>query len=141
MNATAFQLSIIYEPPPLLIERFSRDNHVPEEEAHQLFAETKKFLAVCADDRTTSFSPSKKVDEMWHAFVLFTKDYFRFCNIFGEYIHHRPLATREPQNYEQTLLRLRSLFGEPDSRYWGETAGDCKCEGSARCDPGTGCKD
>ncbi len=35
---------------------------------------------------------SQKIDEAWHRFILFTKDYHEFCNrFFGKYIHHGPL--------------------------------------------------
>lgn len=32
-----------------------------------------------------------EIDQMWHEFILFTKDYFAFCDhYFGEYLHHLP---------------------------------------------------
>ncbi|MHA7841207.1 MAG: glycine-rich domain-containing protein [Gammaproteobacteria bacterium] len=35
--------------------------------------------------------PSVEMDDVWHAHVLHTRDYFDFCNtIFGEYLHHDP---------------------------------------------------
>ena len=36
------------------------------------------------------------IDEMWHNFILFTKDYCEFCeNIFGKYLHHSPSTAAE----------------------------------------------
>ena len=33
----------------------------------------------------------KEIDDMWHTFLLFTKDYAGFCQqYFGEFIHHLP---------------------------------------------------
>lgn len=32
-----------------------------------------------------------EIDDMWHTFLLFTKDYMLFCEqFFGDYIHHIP---------------------------------------------------
>jgi hypothetical protein len=31
------------------------------------------------------------VDEVWHAFILFTSDYAAFCDeVFGRFVHHAP---------------------------------------------------
>jgi hypothetical protein len=33
----------------------------------------------------------KEIDDMWHTFLLFTKDYMCFCQqYFGKYFHHLP---------------------------------------------------
>lgn len=35
--------------------------------------------------------PSVSVDELWHEFIIFTRDYHSFCSIvYGEYLHHDP---------------------------------------------------
>ncbi len=40
---------------------------------------------------TYAFPPSHDIDEVWHAHVLHTKDYFDFCEkAFGTYLHHHP---------------------------------------------------
>jgi len=63
--------------------------------------------------------PSKLVDEVWHQFILFTKDYHNFCNyVFGEYIHHQPTtASRQPsrKSIQQFYRSYRAQFGEPPS--------------------------
>ena len=34
---------------------------------------------------------SKKVDNVWHQFILFTREYAGFCeNILGKFLHHSP---------------------------------------------------
>ncbi|HEU4459343.1 MAG TPA: hypothetical protein VFR90_09500 [Methylibium sp.] len=38
--------------------------------------------------------PSQAVDAMWHAFILDTRAYERFCrNAFGHFLHHSPAET------------------------------------------------
>lgn len=47
-------------------------------------------------DKTLSFACAMhkemvEIDDMWHTFLLFTKDYMHFCDkYFKEYIHHNP---------------------------------------------------
>jgi hypothetical protein len=51
----------------------------------------KSFLYDCHRS-DVPLSPSERVDEGWHNFILFTKDYADFCQSnFGHFIHHTPL--------------------------------------------------
>ena len=62
-----------------------------EPQAKKAFAEMKRFLSAAAV-APKPISPSETVDEIWHNFILFTKDYSEFCNkFFGKFIHHTPL--------------------------------------------------
>lgn len=37
--------------------------------------------------------PSMKIDEFWHAHILYTQKYMKDCNkIYGKYIHHTPTS-------------------------------------------------
>lgn len=48
------------------------------------------FLYLCATNNGP-FVPSRFVDDGWHTFLLYTQEYFEFCNrIAGRYIHHSP---------------------------------------------------
>lgn len=57
-----------FEPPPLLVTRFSEEHRMSESETRELFEELKKFLSVAAtfSGPAMKFAPNKKVDEMWH---------------------------------------------------------------------------
>jgi len=49
---------------------------------------------------TYLFGPLLILDELWHIFILHTRDYTDFSNrYFGEYIHHDP----EPVGFEHVL--------------------------------------
>lgn len=53
--------------------------------------ELRKFLALILIYPDKSFSPSEPVDHLWHAFILYTKEYHEFCkNVYGHYLHHTP---------------------------------------------------
>ena len=50
------------------------------------------------------------IDEMWHDFILMTKDYMNFCHQhFGYYLHHQ-VNQRATQPDETTLIKESKLF-------------------------------
>lgn len=133
-----------FQPPALLIARFVRDHGATEEEAREQFEEIKKFLVVCASDRTRSFAPSKRLDNMWHTFVLFTPHYVRFCEMLGGYIHHRPTREVMHEAYANTIEVMPQIFGTINERWWKvRSAADCSsnCSGDDYCDDSPDCKD
>jgi len=93
-----------------VVHRFLKLYRIPFREASDLFTETRRWLWALARSsqmadgpRLAIYSHMLFIDEMWHNFVLFTKEYTRFCDDFlGGYIHHLPM-TRE----EQARLRAR----------------------------------
>lgn len=128
------QTALSFEPPVLLIRRFCYEQNVSEADARERFRETKKFLVLCAANRKAGFSPSKKVDAMWHQFILHSKDYFRFCDLVGGYIHHQPSESRQPEKYTETLNGLKCMFGGIDPNYWEAEAADCDDGSINGCD-------
>jgi hypothetical protein len=127
---------LTFQPPALLIKKFCQEHGIPKSEAEQCFEETKKFLTLCATNQGINYSPSKVVDEMWHQFILHTRDYFEFCNHLGGFIHHQPAAKRQPRSYEKTRRDLRKLFGGLNEKYWGDkktSSVDCS-DCSSTCD-------
>jgi hypothetical protein len=74
-----------------LVTKFSQETGVDRERANQLFEETKSFLVRAASVAAPIEPPSREVDAMWYAFILFTNDYLLFCrNYLGEFVHHVP---------------------------------------------------
>lgn len=50
--------------------------------------------------------PSQVVDEAWHNFILFTKEYKKFCNgTFGRFLHHIPAEAMTSRTYAQTGIK------------------------------------
>jgi hypothetical protein len=64
------------------------------------------------------------MDELWHSFILFTKNYHEFCYLVaGHYINHVPSVPNDKPNdfrgYTQLLQDYKVLFGEePPTQYW-----------------------
>jgi hypothetical protein len=123
-----------YEPvlrfeAPYLIEKLIKERVVDSvDEGEALFAEVKKFLILSHVDPEVSWNMySRRVDEVWHQFVLFTSQYVEFCNRhFGQYLHHNPSngpeAPGRPGLKSSTLkdfrARYQSFFGEPLPDVW-----------------------
>lgn len=102
-----------------VIRRFSRDHDVPLEMAARYERELKRYLLLCALHPRSKYGMRGPVDDLWHVFVFFTKDYFAFCQaIAGTYIHHVPEDPDAKQwegrksTYPKMLKAYRVVFGE-----------------------------
>ena len=74
--------------------------------AKDAFAEVPKYMwltqvhaqerQACPDDASLPrhclmLRSMREIDEMWHEFILFTREYMAFCEqYFGAYVHHMP---------------------------------------------------
>lgn len=65
------------------------------------------LVAQLASKRPISM-PSHAVDTAWHEFILFTRDYHRFCaRGLGRYLHHVPAeAMRAPDRVQEGIRRV-----------------------------------
>nr|WP_025385760.1 hypothetical protein [Legionella oakridgensis] len=67
---------------------------VTPEQANQLFTDLLAWLWLNVyrqlnNRRTYLFGPLLLLDDLWHAFILHTRDYYAFCiHFFDAYIHH-----------------------------------------------------
>jgi len=104
-----------YKIPAYIKQRFWKDHaqHLTKKEVDLVFDTLKDFLYLSKDNRV--YLSSYIVDEAWHTFILFTKDYFKFCNeVFGYYLHHSPSISggykNDLKDIENTyFLMLRTL--------------------------------
>lgn len=64
------------------------------------------FLVHGRADGATIGMPSKVVDDLWHAFILNTRDYERFCEkAFGKFFHHVPPEAMPKGEHAQLPLQ------------------------------------
>lgn len=91
---------------PLVIRRFAKEHPAEAHRAEEIFADLMRFFWAGRmheqDKKNNPRDPSlrfhyimdeemKSIDQMWHVFLLYTKDYMAFCDdFFGEYLHHLP---------------------------------------------------
>ena len=110
---------------------------VSEREADELFTETKRMLWVMARmaKRRQRFSvdpPLAILDEMWHTFVLFTREYHAYCRrVFGRYLHHAPRTMadvrRERGEHAKApaaFIRRQARASEAQWRFIRDVAGE-----------------
>jgi len=81
-----------------VVARFCKDYGIDERRAKVVFKDMLRFLwlSIVAQERSPRvaigmFEAMSIVDEMWHTFVTFTRDYVDFSvRYFGHYVHHDP---------------------------------------------------
>jgi hypothetical protein len=121
-------LALQYEAP-FLIEKLLKDHIVESpEEGQALFAEVKKYLVLVESDSTIVWQMySLRIDEVWHQFILFTREYTDFCErFFGTYLGHSPsnapetktVSPTEVSSLELFTRRYEKLFGTPPPEAW-----------------------
>lgn len=68
------------------------------------------FLAYLKSGRSFVSMPSQAADDMWHEFILYTKNYEQFCRkAFGGFLHHSPAAVLTPAR-QQGNAGLRRVW-------------------------------
>lgn len=103
-----------------VIQRFSQEQNLSLAESEECFVEMLRFL-IHTNKSNQPCSPSKRVDEMWHTFIIYTKDYRNFCyEYLGQFIDHVPneVDTNNSQlktstsnfNKIKTLLGINNLL-------------------------------
>jgi hypothetical protein len=129
MTIDAVAMGALNHQAPFLIEKLVKDRIVETaSEAEALFTEVKRFLILAQADNTTKLQMySRRVDECWHQFVLFTAQYFEFCQrYFGGYVPHRPgnapesssAVPGQESSFGEFAHRYEELFGIPPSDDW-----------------------
>lgn len=97
--------------------------------------EVLRFMSLLG--RSYVLTPSRRVDDVWHQFILHTLIYHEYCTkCYDKYLHHTPSndSLSNEKQFEQTILRYREKFGDPPQWFWGlhwpaAIAGDCSaCE-------------
>lgn len=69
-----------------------------------LFRELKRFLYLAANSPCPLPMLHSEIDDLWHQFILFTKQYREFCaQFFGRYIDHSP--SLQPEPVDEKLIR------------------------------------
>lgn len=93
-----------------VIRRFREQFPVSEREANSIFRELKKWLWLCASAPTPGrlgvTDQMLIIDEMWHTFLMYTREYHEFClRSFGRFLHHAPTTTAEKARQRRRLQR------------------------------------
>lgn len=116
----------------MVISRYRNEYPNASMSAEETFTELMKYFWLCQkhasdkkhlpEDDSLNFKCAihvemEEIDNMWHTFLLFTRDYLAFCNKFfaGEFIHHDPLSEKiniSKEAYESELQRYLTYIYE-----------------------------
>lgn len=113
----------------VVLIQYKKDNNIADDnDVSAILVEYLKFMHIKIigeqqdDDDGECCAPSKKIDAMWHAHILSTRQYVSFCERYngGEYIHHDPSMLHGQRRYELTLRRYREVLGHDpkDRKIW-----------------------
>lgn len=122
-----------------VLDRYCKDYSTTKELAEERFVEMLKYLWLSVkndieyekdpDSRAYVYMHPEMVDidNVWHTFLLFTRDYTDFCvKYFGEYLHHQPKTEDETvlskeeadRQFEKYLNYICDNLGENTLRIW-----------------------
>ncbi len=110
-----------------IISRYRKDYPTAKMNAEEALQEFMKFVWLChkhrvekkirADDNSLNFSCAihaemSDIDNMWHTFLLFTKDYHDFCNHYldGVFFHHEPLMNSDDNVFDKNDEEELTLY-------------------------------
>lgn len=119
------QLDALDYEAPFLVEKLVEDRVATDEaEARLLVREVKRFLVLIQTNEHLQWDMcSRRVDEAWHQFMLFSREYIQFCmRYFGAYVQHRPgraaTAVRAATELPVFQSRYEAYYGEPLPDVW-----------------------
>jgi hypothetical protein len=142
MNSLPALDSILQYKNQGVINRFKMNFPAKADKSDELFVGVIKYLwlskkhelerAKAPDDQAVNFvfvmhEEMRDIDEMWHCFILYTKDYFDFCSTyFGTYMHHVPNVVEDmpqsPVEFESDLNKYLAYvydhLGEETLQQW-----------------------
>lgn len=89
-----------------VIRRFMDNYDIDYQTSLDIFQELKKFfyLLHLYGDKIFMNEYMFVLDEMWHTFLMYTDEYYRFCNTyFGRLLAHTPASYKEKTEIDHKL--------------------------------------
>ena len=96
IQATQDEFLENYNFPEMIIEKF-KEKHpsLSDEDIALVIKGLKNYFYISSHSRDVVIMPSIILDDLWHEFMLYTKEYEYFCdNAFGKFFHHSPNDTK-----------------------------------------------
>ncbi len=94
--------------PPGIFDKLSQKHTHLTQKDRQLVAQGLRqfFLAYLQSGCRFVSMPSQVADDLWHEFILYTRNYALFCErAFGQFLHHTPAIVLSRNHRDNTGLR------------------------------------
>lgn len=147
-KAEAFDMSDV-------LARYKKEQGFTDDVIADHHRELVRFLSLCATGINAGkfYGMMGAIDELWHTFVIFTREYSRFCDqVAGRFMHHVPevegaVSEGTLEHYLAFLHDYETVYGEAaPTAYWprpkmdafGAEAACMGCKGCNTC-TGTSC--
>ena len=90
--------------------RYQQLYDLPHAELLRHERELKRYLVLRSRVRGATLPTPRVLDQLWQVFLLYTRDYARFCDTLGGFIHHVPSdAAPTREQHAENLRRYREL--------------------------------
>lgn len=125
---------------PIVIESMMSKMGLSRQEADTLFLDVKRFLFLAASvDEVVS--PTSRLDDGWHIFILCTRAYRSFCfGFFDFYVNHEPMSEGDETGMQvlpRTMELASAMFGDNLGPAWNQCSprgcSKAKCICTKRC--------
>lgn len=97
-----------YEWPPGLLDKLGEHHPGLDRKDAALVSRGLRqyFIAYLMSGKRFVSMPSRVADDLWHEFILHTREYQRFCRrAFGSFMHHTPATVLSESRKSNTGLR------------------------------------
>jgi|SRR5688572_15260138 len=104
---------LAYQWPSGLLDKLEQRNPALTREDMALVSRGLKqfFIAHLMSGRMFVAMPSQIVDDLWHEFILYTRDYKEFCaEAFGRFMHHAPAVAMDSATARRIADGLRRAW-------------------------------
>jgi len=102
-----------YQWPPGLLDKLGAKHPglTPADAATVARGLKQFFVAHLMSGNKFVAMPSQAVDDLWHEFILYTRDYQQFCKrAFGHFMHHTPAVAMGPAAARRIADGLRRAW-------------------------------
>jgi hypothetical protein len=94
-----------------VVERLTNNGNVAPHRIAQAVLEFKRYIALVTLGYDDLGMHSQEIDEVWHAFILFTREYIEFCQrVNGHIIHHNPKTSRNGESQSPSASTFREAY-------------------------------
>ncbi|MDP3561776.1 MAG: hypothetical protein Q8R83_06340 [Legionellaceae bacterium] len=110
-----------------VVKRYAKTFNKDLEFSKEVFNQLLKWFYIsrkCCIEKLPAriTSDINEIDNMWHTFLLFTKDYAAFCEYyFKDFIHHTPLSEDDHIDTEKLKKELKRQLGIINQEFGIET--------------------